>query len=357
MACEGRGTNTIVHPTAANDAGQADAQVSEDTLPAGLSLEALAEWQATKAAVLGAHVVLTLGRDDHDPEMFGIVADVAINAEGQIAVLDASVDEVGVFDADGRHLGRFGGIGDGPEELRRASSIEALSDGRFLVSARGRIKIFEPSAESWQVSASYDLPLLAIQNSCLAADNRLFVSSLHPTEKHAIREVAVENGVVVAGFGSGYLDPNPAARLHLSRGLVDCVSTASGIIFGSKLLSSVRRYALDGSLVWTTALTNHSVLRITENRTTSAITFDDSQPYDVLESVHATPSGRLVLIQYTRLFPNDLPESTRTYLLDIESGVGAALRKSVPPIVDVNAHGIVTVDGLHPVVKVWSVDW
>jgi len=64
--------NRTVHPTAANDTHEVDAQVSEDTLPLGLSPKALAEWRATKAAVLGARVVLTLGRDDHEPEVFGI---------------------------------------------------------------------------------------------------------------------------------------------------------------------------------------------------------------------------------------------------------------------------------------------
>ena len=348
--------NRIVHPTAANDTREVDARVSEDTLPLGLSPKALAEWRATKAAVSGARVVLTLGRDDHDPEVFGIVNDVAINAQGQIAVLDASAQEVRVFDADGRFSGRFGGVGDGPGEFRRASSIESLSDGRFLVSMRGRIKIFERSVESWQVSAAHDLPLVGIRNSCLAVPDRLFVSSLHPTDEHIIREVAVQGGVVT-DFGLGYQDPNPAARVHLSPGSVDCVSTASGIIFAFELLPTIRLYELNGSLVWTSALVEHSVLRITEDRTTSYVRFDDAQPYDVLSSVHMVPSGRFVLLQYRRLFPNEQPELIRTYLLDRESGFGAVLGDSIPEIVDVHRHGYVTVDDVVPIVKLWDVDW
>ena len=356
-ACEYFETkNRIVHPTVANDTREVDAQVSEDTLPLGLSPKALAEWRATRAAVLGARVVLTLGRDDHDPEVFGVVNDVAINAQGQIAVLDASAQEVRVFDSDGRYSGRFGGVGDGPGEFRRASSIESLSDGRFLVSMRGRIKIFERSAESWQVSAAHELPLFGIKNSCLAVPDRLFVSNLHPTDEHVIREVAVQ-GAVVADFGLGYQDPNPVARFHLSPGLVDCVSTASGIIFGFELLPTIRLYDLTGSLVWTSALTEHAVLRITEDRTTSSVRFEDAQPYDVLSSVHMVPSGRFVLLQYRRLFPNEQPELIRTYLLDRESGFGAALGDSIPEIVDVHRHGYVTVDDVVPLVKLWRVDW
>jgi len=345
-----------IHPTEANRLSQGQKQVLDDTIPAGMAREALTQWQATKAAILGAHLTLTLGGAENGPELLGIVSDVVIGHDRRIAILDGSVQEVLVFDSSGQYSGRFGGIGDGPQELRRATSIEGLRDGSLLVSMRGRIKVFESLDESWQLRTTINLPLLAVSNSCLTNYGVLFLASLHPSEEQTIRRMVVEEETA-SRFGRGYQAPNPAVRLHLSRGVVGCLPDQAGVIFGFELLPTVQRYAHDGTLLWSTGLASHAVLRITENVATSVVGFDESEPYDVLSSIHSVPSGRFFILQFARVSQDDVAGQIRTYLVDVENGVGALLGSEIPRIVAVDTSGYVTVDGLLPHVKVWRVEW
>ena len=357
VACDHFGiANEIVHPTAANTPRQASLVV-EDTLPVGLSPASLAGWQATRDAMMDAHVVLSLGNDQPGPELFGSIGDAKLTAEGQIAILDLSGQEVRIFDSEGRYSGRFGGIGDGPEELRRAASIEELADGRLLVTMRSRMKAFESIGGTWRVSATFDLGLpLSVANSCLTGRDRVFLSSLTPTEEHVIREVAVGEGVI-ARFGPGYQDPNRSTEAQLSRGLIGCLPDEAGVLFGFQLFPVVRLFNVSGSLLWTTVLEDHSVMRITERRGTSVVTFSASQPFDALRAVHAVPSGRLIILQYAHVTQDDSPNRLRTYLVDAATGRGAAIGAPIPRIVSVHKRGFLAVDPSGPRIELWQVDW
>ncbi len=74
------------------------------------------------------------GGDDPDHPAFGWIRGLQVLSDGRIAVADASLAQVLVFDASGRFLYRFGGEGEGPGELRYLGGLRKC-EGDTLVTA------------------------------------------------------------------------------------------------------------------------------------------------------------------------------------------------------------------------------
>lgn len=64
---------------------------------------------------------------------FGRIASVDLGREGDLYVLDRQTGRVTVWDAGGRLLRSFGGLGGGPGEFRTPTRVRALDDGRVAV--------------------------------------------------------------------------------------------------------------------------------------------------------------------------------------------------------------------------------
>jgi len=83
------------------------------------------------------------------PELFGEVADIAVDAEGRIHVLEAQSHELRVFGPDGTHLRTVGGEGSGPGELNIPFGGEVFlhPDGRIWINnaMNRRWELFSPS--------------------------------------------------------------------------------------------------------------------------------------------------------------------------------------------------------------------
>lgn len=109
---------------------------------------------------------LRIGGDEEGPEsFFGYVADVAVDTEGRVYVLDQQAQEVRVFAADGSYLRTLGGPGQGPGELGKLPTSVLIRDDEVWVPdwAQGRVNRWdldgrplpslpaphEPGARSW----------------------------------------------------------------------------------------------------------------------------------------------------------------------------------------------------------------
>jgi len=78
--------------------------------------------------------------DDSGPGMLDLVGAVGADrdASGRAYITGFPIDNVLVFDADGRFLRRIGQSGSGPGELKDGSSLVVTGDGEFSVLDRGR---------------------------------------------------------------------------------------------------------------------------------------------------------------------------------------------------------------------------
>lgn len=79
------------------------------------------------------------------PDVFGWVADVAVDGSGRWWVLDGQTQRIQVFDSTGTHVRTIGREGDGPGELRQAAQVEQGPDGDMWVIDPGssRVSVFD----------------------------------------------------------------------------------------------------------------------------------------------------------------------------------------------------------------------
>lgn len=117
-------------------------------------------WQDTMA-LAPQLVVGELAGDD--PYVFGQVAAVARDREGQIYVADAQAGEVRLFDAEGDFVRTVGRAGQGPGEYLRPDGVRIASNGEVVIRDQrgGRFLVFAPDGEyrrMWRLSGVFSTP-------------------------------------------------------------------------------------------------------------------------------------------------------------------------------------------------------
>lgn len=118
--------------------GGAGAGVATRSDSAGVSIVT----NSGKDRVLSAtwEPVYRLGGKDSGPEGFYQVypAQVAVGAQGEIAILNRKAHEVSAFNADGGYIATYGRRGEGPGELRFPSSLAVTPNAEVLVYDAGK---------------------------------------------------------------------------------------------------------------------------------------------------------------------------------------------------------------------------
>ena len=323
----------ILHPTPEN-APPADASlITTDTVPAGLTEDALSAWRGARDRLLNATTVLALGTDDDEgPELFGMIGDAAFDAEGNILVADAADYSVRIFGPDGSHVVSFGREGEGPMEFSGTPhSIEALADGRILVGTRGSTKIFGPAADGYQ-----HLETVSVYSDhfCLSADKRMFTANHDRQSDRVLHEVDQAGDSIVRNFGHGYLDDESLFRSQLSDGEIACLDDPLRLVFVFNEHPIVRaHHPGEDEPLWTATfedyLQPHYIGRYRESGRASI----RSVPRDseVVVNPHALSPGHIV-VQTLRFRFLTFSFRLRTYLLDAATGHGALISEDLPQI-------------------------
>ena len=337
------GPNTrIRHPNDENQPPPDASSITGDSVPRGLSEEATAAWIAAKRSLLSATPLFRIGSEERGPELFGYVPKADFAPNGNLVVLDEDAQEIRIFDPQGRFVEQFGGVGDGPMELRRARDFHLFPDGRIAVplGEYGAIKIFERSETRWELSEIVDARSRSL---CGMDDGRWFSAAYASASGSTIIN---ELGDSVRSFGSGYRYDKWYIRRALSGGSVACLDESDRIVYGFEVLPLVQGYATDGSLQWTAVvLEDYLQLRVTESQGpggTVAYSEGTLLDHDRLMSVFAVGNGDHVLLDYSRVLPDQKEIVQRHYLIDAATGAGAYLGDdALPAVVSVQPDGYV----------------
>lgn len=161
---------------------------------------------------------LRIGTVDGDgPDSFGQIRGIAALADGGVAVLDAQVQEVRIFDAAGAHRVTFGGRGGGPGEFQGAFGLMLSADGMLWVPdhTAARITVLDP-ADGYVTS--YPLTFFSygfIWNGALTDDNRILLPSitLAPPRRNVLR---VFGEPASAADGAGIANGERSARADVA---------------------------------------------------------------------------------------------------------------------------------------------
>ena len=88
------------------------------------------------------------GGDDEEI-IFGVIGDIAVDAQGNLYALDQQLSQISVFDKDGNFLRTIGREGEGPGEFRRASQLFTTPDNKIAVAQMmpGKIVLLTPDGK------------------------------------------------------------------------------------------------------------------------------------------------------------------------------------------------------------------
>ena len=333
------GPGDTLHPNEVNAPVSDASVVSADSVPEGMSTEALRAWKEARDAILGARTVLNLGTDDEGPELFGAITDVEVDANGNLVVFDMSTQEIRFFDRDGRYLSGFGGIGDGPMEFRDATRLSLLRDGRVVVPETRRLKVFAPSEPGWSLDTLVSTPFSAM-DICAGGRSHLFLSDYHRETDAAVHGVSFSEGDSVFSIRAPYNDDNWLVRWRMTEGLIACLPDQGRFAYAQFAMPLVRAYSEDGTLLWTARVAGHKTLRLRE-RAEGSVSLQRHVEHDGLSFVHGVSPGHFV-VQYHR-YRRRRPVGLTTYLIDASTGIGASLGDDVPAIAAVYDGGFVAV--------------
>lgn len=89
------------------------------------------------------------GGDEDEAVIFGVLSDVAIDAQGNLYALDSQLSTISVFDRDGKFLRTIGREGEGPGEFRRASQVFVTPENKIAVAQMmpGKIILLAPDGQ------------------------------------------------------------------------------------------------------------------------------------------------------------------------------------------------------------------
>lgn len=327
-----------LHPNAVNSPPSDASVVSADSLPVGMSTEALRAWKQARDAIRGAQPVLELGTDEEGPELFGAITDVEVDANGNLVVLDMSTQEVRVFDPRGRYMHGFGSLGDGPMEFRDAARLTVLGDGRIVVPIARGLKVFAASEDGWGLDTIVSTPFSAI-DICTADHSDLFLSDYHRESDGAVHRVSLTETDSTFSIKAPYSDANWLVRWRMTEGLIACRPDV-GVAYAQYAMPLVRAYSGDGNLLWTASVEAHKTIRLRE-RASGSVSLQRHVEHDWLSFLHSVSSGHFV-VQYHRYRRRE-PVGLTTYLIDANTGIGASLGDDVPAIAAVYDGGFVAV--------------
>jgi len=111
---------------------------------------------------ISLELVKTIGSTDTEDEnlAFHIPADIAIDSQGNIYILDSGNHRIQKFDSDGKYLATFGRKGQGPAEYYYPVSIDIDPKGYMYISdpQNQRIQVLNPEGKDHKIIRFYEKP-------------------------------------------------------------------------------------------------------------------------------------------------------------------------------------------------------
>lgn len=208
--------------------------------------------------------VLRIGIMDGPAEqVFGEIADAAIDGQGRLVVLDARYHQLRLYDRRGRFIAAAGGPGAGPGEFQSPAALALDGDTAVWVLDRraARVSRFRLERAGLRFVGSFALDVAA--GDLCAMEGDVFVYGMAP-DRHEVIHRYTPAGKPGNSFGVVYSAPNPLVRNQLLAGRLACVQDAGLVLAMSNALPEIRAYAPDGALRWRSVLPYHRPIRMDE---------------------------------------------------------------------------------------------
>lgn len=338
-ACDAGRRNETSHPLPDRIPGSEGAiTIEHDPAPHGIDGATLERWLGARETLLNTRLFATIGSQTTEaPDLLGLVADVVVDrARDLFFVLDEQAQEVRIFTLRGDFVDAFGGIGDGPSDLRLANSIELISGGRVLVGTLNlQAKVFAATPNGWQAEHIVPLPSGA-RGLCAGARNRVFVNAHDRKTNQLVHEINLNAGTdttLLSGFAGGYEHDNWLVQRYLGTGSLACLAMPRPlVVFGQASIPILRAFDPDSrELVWASQLTHFTPVQLYSGTDAKGdyIYQDRPEEWDFVGAVHSILDMYL-LVQVGHGDSTRQELTVKSYLLDARTGHGAFIGDELP---------------------------
>lgn len=288
--------------------------------------------RSANSIALGRRVASIGFEDGPDSLTFGEIASAASNSRGQVIVVDRRVEDVRLFDAQGKFLQQLGRKGQGPGEFRAPHSLLVTSsDEVWIVDMQRRLTVFAPSPDGYALARTIPVDF-GIRSMCMLG-NDLVVNGVAIGDPYVIR-VLDSQARAIRSFGKLYSSPSALLNLQFAEGKVACDAANDIIVYASSASGGeIRAYRRDGQSVWRVVVEDlKSNIIIDEGRAVSVSGSPDGA--HALVSLNLIP-GIGVVVQYghrtlDQMAAKEQPTNITTVIIDPRTGAAAVSPTALP---------------------------
>ncbi|HWO88855.1 MAG TPA: 6-bladed beta-propeller [Gemmatimonadales bacterium] len=189
--------------------------------------------------------------DSADAEPFGVVASIATDASGRIAILDFTAGRVTVFDLSGRRLGSLGRDGDGPGEFRLPTRIAFDRERNLYVFDQfiGRVSVFDSAL---RFVRAFNLTQNLLVTSFIVTEDAIALSGVTVSGPAGMRGRSIhlfsrEDGQYQRSFGHGLEGVSPQVARYIGGGSIS-IARGGGFWYSQVAPYLIERYGSNGTL-------------------------------------------------------------------------------------------------------------
>jgi len=292
--------------------------------------------------------IVTLGGPGADTaQRFGSIQDVDVDEGGNIYILDSELNQIRLFNSDGKLLSQVGRPGRAPGELAVPMSMEIDKGGNAHVfdAMNQRISTFARNAKGLTFKTALDLKISGSDMCQLG--NRYYVVGLRGDK--LVHEFS-SDGKHVQSFGEAIGGSHPVVRDAMSRGHILCLPRERQIVVASSTAPDVRAYTISGTLLWTMQLSRYRQV-MTTIVSPKSVSF--SKPpggnHVTLAAVAASPNVLVVQLGLLSSEPDNRDGFVRieTRMLSVDSGKEIGEQRSLPRLAKMRGSHVLTFDAGH----------
>jgi hypothetical protein len=288
------------------------------------------------------------------PGAIGEVTDVAVFADGRLAVLDRQAGDIKVFAGDGSMLGVVGREGGGPGEFNWPTAIVVTAEGYLLVLDPGNRRSSRFSVQGAEASLLDELTLDFVAHDSCTIGTRVYVLGL--VGGAAIHELGSE------GLASGFdRFPRVAGGIegmeqrHQATGYLVCDESRGRLAVLPLIRRDVRIYDAEGLRLGTLALPGYRQTTLNVLGRGSIQLGMDPESGTVHEALGAASLPEGILLQAVEKDLNGAVRAPQTWLIDGTNtlrelrGVPSAVRLVA------GADAYIVADEPFPHVQLWRI--
>lgn len=345
-----------IHPTRENipDKNNIDNIISRDTLSISSNgLQNIANRIAT------SRHILTIGSaDENKGEVFGLIEDIAVNSKGDILVLDQRLNNILVYNREGKYINRIGRNGRGPGEFGAVEnlSLDSFNDDLYVLDRYLKIEKFRLINDKYEYNDTYHINGPSLFGCKL--DSMLVYSGFIREYNGIAHLLSTQSKNYLNSIGQSYQDNSYMVRSDLSIAPIGCNERSFTIVIGFLYFPYLYAYDHTGEVKWISQLDNFDIQQIRETESGSVVhTLSKKKPYHTINNFTSISDTEYMVVQTAYYNDINFPHYSvvYTYLISSVNGQGIFVTDKLPVIRYADEHYFYTSEILpYPRVKVYS---